>query len=177
MISHNLEDIWRKKNQSVKQFTFKQKQPVVQTRLDYWFISSNLDKLINTCYILPSITPDHSGVKLVFRNLVDNYEYGKSYWKLNNSLCEDKVFVDKMIGKIKELKEHLVPQISDKLLLWDFMKMKIREFIISFSKEKAKWRRHEVEKLEKEIEQLENQLLLAPSTNVDEIEDKKVILS
>ena len=83
-----------------------------------------------------------------------------------------------MIGKIKELKEHLVPQISDKLLLWDFMKMKIREFIISFSKEKAKWRRHEIEKLEKEIEKLENQLVLAPSKSVvDEIEDKKAILS
>ena len=34
-ISHNLEDVWRKNNPSVKQFTFKQKQPVVQTRLDY----------------------------------------------------------------------------------------------------------------------------------------------
>ena len=117
LISYNLEDVWRKKNPSEKQFTFKQKQPVVQTRLDYWFISSNLDKLVHTCHILPSITPDHSGVKLVFRNLVDNFDYGKSYWKFNNSFCEDKVFVDKMIDKIKELKEHLVPQISDKLLL------------------------------------------------------------
>ena len=178
LISYNLEDIWRKKNPGKKQFTFKQKQPVVQTRLDYWFISLNLDKLVHTCHILPSITPDHSGVKLVFRNLVDNFDYGKSYWKFNNSLCEDKVFVDKMIDKIKELKEDLVPQISDKLLLWDFMKMKIREFIISFSKEKAKWRRHEVEKLEKEIGKLEDQLILAPSKNViDEIEDKKAALS
>ena len=83
-----------------------------------------------------------------------------------------------MIDKIKELKEYLVPQISDKLLLWDFRKMKIREFIMSFSKEKAKWRRNEVEKLEKEIEKLEDQLLLAPSRNViDEIEYKKAALS
>ena len=37
LISYNLEDIWRKKNPGKKQFTFKQKQPVVQTRLDYWF--------------------------------------------------------------------------------------------------------------------------------------------
>ena len=44
LISYNLEDVWRKKNPSEKQFTFKQKQPAVQTRLDYWFISSNLDK-------------------------------------------------------------------------------------------------------------------------------------
>ena len=83
-----------------------------------------------------------------------------------------------MIDNIKELKEHLVPQISDKLLLRDFMKMKIREFIISFSKEEAKWRSYEGEKLEKEIGKLKNQLLLAPSKNVvDEIEDKKAILS
>ena len=178
LISHNLQDVWRKNNPNVKRFTFKKKQPGVQTRLDYWFISSNLDSLVQTCNILPSITPDHSGVKIVFRSLVDKFDFGKSYWKFNNSLCEDKAFVDKMIGKIKELKEHLVPQISDKLLLWDFMKMKIREFIITYSKEKAKLRRREVKKLEKEIEELENQLILAPSKGiVDKIEDKKVILT
>ena len=94
--SYRLEDIWRKKNPNEKQFTFKQKYPVVHTRLDYWFISSNLEKMAYSCDILTSITPDHSGLKLQLRNLSDNYVFGKSYWKFNNSLCEDKVFVENM---------------------------------------------------------------------------------
>jgi len=177
MIKYDLEDSWRKKHPNKKQFTFKRKQPVVQTRLDYWFISANLDKLVNSCNILSSISPDHSGIIIQFKDLIDKFDYGKSYWKFNNSLCEDKLFVDKMIDKIKELKEQLIPQIVDKLLLWDFMKMKIREFIISFSKEKAKFRRLEIEKLEKEIDVLENQLLVIQSKNkVDEIEEKRSAL-
>ena len=71
-IKYDLEDIWRKRNPSEKQFTFKRKQPFVQTRLDYWLISASMEKLVHSCDILPSITPDHSGIKLKFRNLVEN---------------------------------------------------------------------------------------------------------
>ena len=100
---------------------------------------------------------------LQFNQLADNFKYGKSYWKFNNSLCADKCFVDKMNVKIRELKEEFIPQFSDKRLLWDFMKMKMREFIIKFSQARARLRRLEAEKLEKEINELENQLVSAPS--------------
>ena len=175
---YRLVDIWRNKNPNKKQFTFKQKQPVVQTRLDYWFVSSNLEKNANSCDILTSITPDHSGVKLQFNSLVDNYVFGKSYWKLNNSLCEDKGFVDIMSEKIRGLKEEFSPQISSKILLWDFMKMKMREFIIKFSKENAKNRRLQMKSLEKEISELEKRLTVnSPRSMIDDIRDKKITLS
>ena len=52
--------------------------------------------------------------------------------------------------------------------------MKMREFVIGYSKEKAKLRRQEIDKLEREITLLENQLLAAPSKSiVDEINNKK----
>ena len=100
------------------------------------------------------------------------------YWKFNNSLCADKEFVERFKEKINELKEQCIPISNDKLLLWDFMKMKMREFIISYSKEKAKVRRKEIEKIEKEIKELENKLLNEPSKSlVEEIEMKKDLLS
>ena len=173
-----LQDIWRKRNPDERKFTFRQKWPVIQSRLDYWFASSSLEKLVNKCLSLTSVTPDHSGIILQFNQLADNFKYGKSYWKFNNSLCADKCFVDKMNDKIRELKEEFIPQFSDKRLLWDFMKMKMREFIIKFSQARARLRRLETEKLEKEINELENQLVSAPSKNiVDEIEDKKSSLA
>ena len=175
---YSLKDIWRKRNPDEKQFTFRQKSPVVESRLDYWFVSLGLGNLVDTCDILTSIAPDHSGIRLKFNQLKDEFKYGKSYWKFNNSLCEDKVFVDTMKDKIKEFKDESMPLFSDKRLLWDFMKMKMREFTIIFSRKKARVRRAEIEKLEKEINDLETQLLLASSkTNlVEQIENKKSAL-
>ena len=176
--TYSLEDIWRKQNPNKKQFTFRQKWPVIQSRLDYWFGSSSLQKYIDKCDIVTSITPDHSGILLQLRNLAETFQFGKSYWKFNNSLCADNQFVERFNEKITELKEQWTPLIPDKLLLWDFLKMKMREFIISYSKEKAKRRKCEIEKLEKEIHVLENQLLATPlKFIVDEIEDKKTMLN
>ena len=176
--TYRLEDIWRKRNSNKKQFTFRQKWPVIQSRLDYWFGSLGFQKYINKCDIVTSITPDHCGILLQLRNLAETFHFGKSYWKFNNSLCADKQFVDRFNEKIIELKDLWIPLISDKLLLWDFLKMKMREFIITYSKERAKHRRCEIEKLEKEINLLENQLLATPlKFIVDEIEEKKNILN
>ena len=176
--SYLLEDIWRKRNPSERQFTFRQKWPVIQSRLDYWFASSSLVKLVNKCEILSSIAPDHSGISLTFKQLVDTFKYGRSYWKFNNSLCEDKLFVDTMKERIRELKEKFTTQFSNKSLLWDFMKMKMREFAIDFSRKNAKIRRLEIQKLETEINDLENRLLIAPSKEIsEEIDDKKSLLN
>ena len=76
---YDLVDVWRKRNPNKKQFTFRQKWPVVQSRLDYWFVSSSVQKLVNNCDILTSITPDHSCILLQFSNLRETFCYGKSY--------------------------------------------------------------------------------------------------
>ena len=79
---YDLVDVWRKRNPNTpnkKQFTFRQKWLVFQSRLDYWFVSSSVQKLVNNCDILTSITPDHSCILLQFSNLRDTFCYGKSY--------------------------------------------------------------------------------------------------
>ena len=171
---YDLEDIWRKRNLDARQFTFRQMSPLVQSRLDYWFISCSLEKLVKKCEILVSITPDHSGIRLQFQNLVDNFHFGKSYWKFNNSLCMDKHFVDGMNDKIQELKNEWLPRIVNKLVFWDFLKMKMREYAMKYSREKAKLRKVERETLEIEIKDLENQLVAGPSKLIiDRIKLKK----
>ena len=76
---YNLEDMWRKRNPNKKQFTFRQKWPIIQSRLDYWFGSASLQKFVDKCDILTSITPDHSCVVLQLRHTVDTFCLGKSY--------------------------------------------------------------------------------------------------
>ena len=129
---------------------------------------------MGTCEILTSITPDHSGVRLEFNDLVDKFVFGKSYWKFNSSLCMDKDFVEEVNKEIQELKAEWSLQILNKLVFWDFLKMKMREFIITYSRKKAKARRVEIELLEKQIKDLEGELVVGPTKYiVDCIEGKR----
>ena len=75
---------------------------------------------------------------------------------------------------IIELEKIWRPQILDKIVFWDFMKMKIREFARKFSQEKAKRRKDQIEILEEEIKNLEKHLVNTPLKTVsDEIQIKK----
>ena len=61
-----------------------------------------------------------------------------------------------------------------RVCVWDFLKMKMRELINSYTKKKEKLRKLNADKLEEEIRCLENQLLAQPSRQImDEIEGGK----
>ena len=113
---HQLVDIWRKRNPNRRQFTFRQRTPLVQSRLDYWFTSKKLENVVKNCDIISSITPDHSGISLQLKCLEDVHDHGKSYWKFNNSLCSDKGFVEGMIKEIKKVKEEHKNECESKLV-------------------------------------------------------------
>ena len=172
---YKLLDIWRRVNIDKRQYTFKQKNPLVQTRLDYWFITDQFEELVQKCEILTSVTPDHSGISLELKQIKkDNYG-GKSYWKFNNSLCSDKEFVDGMIKEIENIKKKWANEFQNKLVFWDFLKMKMREFARKYSQVKAKEKRISIAKIEREIRILEEDLLNATNTllTIKQIEEKK----
>ena len=159
----DLIDIWRKRNPMLKQFTFRQIIPLVQSRLDYWFISKGLENKILSCDIVTSVAPDHSGIFLELKPNQGNIRAGKSYWKFNNSLCLDKEFVQGMCEEIKNIETKWLVEFDTKSSFWDFLKMKMRSFAITYSKKKSKKRRLSIEQLENEIKALERELLLSPN--------------
>ena len=145
----NLIDIRRVRNGMKKQFTYRQINPFMQSRLDDWFVSEKLDEIISKCNIIPSIAPDHSTVQLNCFNLPSNdIKFKGSYWKFNNSLCKDEKFIVLMKTAIIELKEDYKTEIESKRVLWNFLKMKINSFIRKYSKEKAKLRKEKIGNLE-----------------------------
>ena len=86
----------------------------------------------------------------------------------------DKEFVNVINCKIKDIETNWRHQILDKVMFWDFMKMKLREYIMSYSREKAKIRRAQIKKIEREIRDMETQLLVTPLRVLsDEIAMKK----
>ena len=166
----NLIDIWREENGLKKQFTYRQVNTFMRSRLDYWFISNKLKEIVLKCNIIPSIAPDHSAVLLQLYNRPVTVSNAKrSYWKFNNSLCSDLVYVQQMKEEIVNLKRKYQTEIEDKRVLWDFLKMKIANFTRKYSKEKVKERKQNIEDLEKEINCIENDL-------VDNAEKEKIEL-
>ena len=171
----NLIDIWRQRNALKRMFTFRQRDPFMQSRLDYWFISENLEDLITKCQIIPSVSPDHSAIHIeMYDKNPDKVIQRSGYWKFNNSLCDDPVFVEQMKKEIIKLKGELQLEIQDKRVIWDFLKMKIRQFTQNYSKNLSKIRREKIERLEREIQDLEISLTDQPDDGkIRLLDDKK----
>ena len=86
-------DIWRIRNSKKRKYTFRQKHVlsgIIQLRLDYIFISQNLQEYVKKSDVLNPLSTDHSPVfcSISKRNAF-NKEKGKSLWKFNNSLISN----------------------------------------------------------------------------------------
>lgn len=157
----HLLDIWREKHGLKKQFTFTQKNPFMQSRLDYWLVSEEIEEAVIKCEIVPSVAPDHYSVFLCLYDKREEASEKKkgSYWKFNNSLCRNEQYVRQMKEEITKLKTEWQVQIKDKRVLWDFLKMKIRAFTQSFSKKVARERKQKRDNLEREVQELDQILV------------------
>ena len=84
----------------LKDFLGDKKNPLIQRRLDYFFISNEIQEDVAFIDIVPSVASDHSVVhfKISGAKIKDK---GRSYWKFNNSLVEDAIYVEKTESLIK----------------------------------------------------------------------------
>ena len=162
MQENDLCDIYRIRNQDEKRFTWRCRNPFLQRRLDYFFISDFLQDLVETADILPSVQSDHSTLKLKF-SPINEQSRGPSSYKFNNSLTTDKCFVDSMKSSIPTFYEES-RELKDPVMRWEFLKYKIRQFTINCSKEKVSERKARRISLEKTVKTLEISL----STNSNE---------
>ena len=139
LIDYNAIDIWRKRNALKRQFTYRRENPFMRSRLDYWVISERLEEKVLNCKILPSISPDHSAIELVLKGNSSSSSTTKAgYWKFNNSLCNDDNYVKSMKEEISNLQLKLSIEIKDNRILWDYMKMEIRNLQVSIVRGKLK---------------------------------------
>ena len=92
-LNHDLVDIRRIRNPNTKKFTWRQKTPFVQRRLNFWLVSDSLQDEIHSTNIILSVKTDHSGISLSFRS-IKNQKTGPSYWKFNSSLVDDPDYVN-----------------------------------------------------------------------------------
>ena len=159
--SLNLCDIWRIRNPKSKAFTFRQRHfsGILQRRLDYLFISNNMQESVKNVKILNALSTDHSPLFCSFLNLT-NISRGRGLWKFNNSLISNTNFVDEMKTLIQKVifgfenDTYLTDQVK-----WELLKYEIRKFAINFSKKLAQNSRKLQRDLETKIKKLEQNII------------------
>ena len=92
MSENDLSDIFRIRYPDSRRFTWRRKTPFLQRRLDYFLVSDSLQESIETIDIIPSVASYHSALILKLRPTYEGNR-GRSYWKFDSSLTEDKQFV------------------------------------------------------------------------------------
>ncbi|CAH3020822.1 unnamed protein product, partial [Porites evermanni] len=112
-------------------YTWRQTQPTVHCRLDFFLTSQSFLGSITSANILPGFKTDHSMITLNIS--LHSNPRGPGFWKLNTSLLADKDYIDLIRLTIQETEnEYANDKSINPALLWDMIKLKIREKSLSF---------------------------------------------
>ena len=132
---HDLVDAWRCKNLNEQEFTWNNSSMKILCRLDYFFISKDMQSAITKVRILPNIFSDHFALTLPLSSQNNETKRGPGFWKFSNSVLTDKDYVETIYKQIPEFfsKYH---QLTDKGLFWEMIKMEIRAVTIAFANKK-----------------------------------------
>jgi hypothetical protein len=156
----NLVDCWRIMNPNSKRYTWRQPNPLRQSRLDYWLISSCMFNAVLDSDIQPSYKSDHSLITLDMSCGLASPR-GPGMWKFNVSLLRDTEYVLKFNDWLAEFKD-TYNNIDNKALKWDLIKCDIRRETIYYCKHRAKERRQLLTSLSNSIMKLERNLANNP---------------
>ena len=121
-----MHDIWRIKNPTKRSFTWGQSQPLILSRLDYWFISDSLSDNVCDVDIIPSTKTDHSAIIIEFKDIGDSFK-GPGLWKLNCSLLRDYLYVDEINRLFPTWIQEGRVDLSDARSVWDWVKYNIKK--------------------------------------------------
>ena len=156
-----LVDIWRCRNPELKRFTFRQKTPLIFSRLDYFMISNNMQDNIVDANMTSSIWSDHSAVTLYVKHLPP-MKKGNSHWKFNSSLITDPDYVQLLNEKIIQWKVEY-NAIEDGRVVWELLKYEIRKYTMSYCSQKKLDKKKQESNNLTELENLEVNLETNPS--------------
>ena len=95
---------------------------IIHSRLDYWLVSISLSYLIKKVSIHPGNSSGHSLIAITL-DLLNTQRRGKGFWKFNNSLLNDPVYISLIKETILNLKAEFITE--NKNTLWEFAKCKI----------------------------------------------------
>ena len=150
-----LEDIWRKKHQNDKEFTWNDKDYSQRSRLDRWYIPSELSDKSQT-NITACPYSDHSAVELKIIATRPRRR-GRGFWKMNVSTLKDKNY-QQMMRAFLIYWRLTKTKYNNSAEWWDAGKTKVKALTIAHCVKKAKAQRTKEYKLSQKLTELKRHI-------------------
>ena len=138
----------------------------MKSRIDYFLLAKNFPKSMKKTEVNPLIAPDHNAIYI---SLFWSCEFprGHGLWKFNNTFLRDEEYVE-LVRETYSNTLNYYRHLTNKSLLWELIKMEIRNATISYAKYKTKASRDQVEVIRHQLEQLDHTIcnnFLSPDIN------------
>ena len=149
-------DVWRMHHPNEKGFTWSRhgSHTTCARRLDYVLVNESLHMKSQSSAIIPYSKSDHCIVNINIE--INQQKRGPGFWKMNNSLLQNKDYVDFIKGVIKDIKNNDVD--LDAQTLWDFCKNEIKHKTIDYACKQANNLRNQKENLREELKVLHKKI-------------------
>ena len=149
-------DVWRMHHPNEKGFTWSRhgSHTTRARRLDYVLVNESLHMKSQSSAIIPYSKSDHCIVNINIE--INQQKRGPGFWKMNNSLLQNKDYVDFIKGVIKDIKNNDVD--LDAQTLWDFCKNEIKHKTIDYACNQANNLRNQKENLREELKVLHKKI-------------------
>ena len=155
-------DLWRIYHAKEKDYTWSRQTPFIARRLDYCFATEDILTNLVACEHLNVPNTDHKAVLIELNET--NFVRGPGYWHFNNSYLKDAEFVEQMNRFLEDI---VGPEqlgiVTSSVEKWELCKIEIREFCISYGKQKACKKKNKVLQINSEIKDIEKKLIIDPS--------------
>ena len=149
----NLQDSWRLVHPEEKSYTWSRVQPPTAKRLDYIFTSESMSSYITDSGIKSVGFTDH---RMVISNFIfSTFKRGKGMFKLNTSVLKDIEYCRIIIREIH--KTQLEYNNVNPHLLWEMIKINIKEITQIYCKSKKREREDREHELRQQLQELEDQ--------------------
>ena len=103
------------------------------SRIDYILISRPFANSVRECTILNAPVPDHKCIKITIR--INAKPCGPYYWKLNIDVLKENGYIEAIENIFGETVNNY-QNIICKRRVWDLFKIKVKEYIILYCKQK-----------------------------------------
>jgi exonuclease III len=168
-----LTDIFRELNPGKRKYTWRRFNSMQRSRLDFFLVSEEFGSIIDNADMYSGYISDHSLVYLTLKT--KSAKTHRPFWKFNNSLLKDPLFVDIVKKTITDIKKQYAARVydldnidnivNDELslmiddqLFFEVLLMELRSKCISYSVHKKKTDRINEEKLMELIKLCEEDL-------------------
>ncbi len=159
-------DIWRHRHLNGKAYTWSNKDRSLQSRIDFWLVSSDLENKVESIAIEPTVLTDHNAVTIKINMGAIEQNFNRDYWKLNNNLLQSKEFQKEAQRTIdKHWKQARL--LSSYSKYWELMKFEIRNLAILIGKKISRTNKKKESQVVAEIIKLSSKSTLS----VEEMKD------